>query len=98
MANGIALVDFCKSEALRMFEAGMTDPDLLLAETERGFIGERGSLAGLRCVYTFGQNAARDKATATRVISILEDHRWVERVRDAVIDGRKVRDAWRLRG
>jgi hypothetical protein len=96
MMDGIALAEFYTSEALRLFEAGMTNPDLVLAEKVLAFIKERGELVSLRCVYTHGPNAARDKATAARMMKLLEDHHWVERADGVEIDRRKVRQAWRL--
>jgi hypothetical protein len=99
MANGITLTEHYRTEALRLFEAGRTNPDLILAEKVRDFIRDRGGVVGLRCIYTHGPNGARDKATAQRIVRVLEDHRWVTKIDGgAEIEGRRVRDAWRLRG
>jgi hypothetical protein len=96
MMDGMALAEFYKAEALRLFEAGMTDPDLALAERALTFIKGRGGPVSLRCIYTHGPNAAREKATAERIMKVLEDHRQIEMVSDVQIDGRTVRKAWRL--
>ena len=99
MAHGITLAEHYRGEAQRLFEAGHTDPDLVLAEKVLDFIRDRGGTVGLRCIYTHGPNAARDKATAQRIVRVLEDHRWLAKIDGgAEIDSRQVRDAWRLRG
>jgi uncharacterized protein DUF3987 len=99
MAAAITLAQHYQSEALRLFEAGFTDPILILAEKVLAFIRERGGLVSPRCIYTHGPNAARDRATAVRIIRILEDHRWIKKVEGgAEIDSRRVRDVWKLRG
>ena len=98
MAWGISLSQHYQSEALRLFEAGFVDPDLILAEKVLAFIRQRGGVTSARCIYTHGPNAARDRKTALRTIDILEGHRWIARIPGgAEIDGRRVWDAWRLR-
>jgi hypothetical protein len=98
VARGIALAQHYQGEALRLFEAGFADPDLILAEKVLAFIRQRGGVISARCIYTHGPNAARDRKTALRSIGILEEHRWLSRIDGgAEIEGRRARDAWRLR-
>jgi hypothetical protein len=98
MADGITLTEHYRGEAQRLFEAGHIHPDLVLAEKVLGFIRDRGGTVGLRCIYTHGPNGARDKATAQRIVRVLEDHRWLAKIDGgAEIDSRQARDAWRLR-
>ena len=100
MASGIALAQHYQGEALRLFEAGFTDPDLMLAEKVVAFIRQRGGVVKravrLRTMDRMPLAIARPRY---RVIDILENapmdlsHRWRHRDR-----GAPVRDAWRLRG
>jgi uncharacterized protein DUF3987 len=97
MAAGIALAQHYRGEALRLFEAGFADPSLILAERVLSFLRQRSEPFSARCIYTHGPNTARDRAAALRAIRILEEHRWIVRIEGgAKIDGRHVRDAWRL--
>jgi hypothetical protein len=98
MAAAITLAQHYQGEALRLFEAGFINPDLLLAEKVLAFVRQRGGEVSLRCIYTLGPNAARDRATALRIMSILEKHGWVIRIPGgADIDGHHSRDVWRLK-
>ena len=98
MADAITLATFYQGEALRLFGAGQTNPDLVLAEKVLGFVREQAGPVSLRSIYQRGPNGARDKATATRIMGILAGHNWLEKIEEgAEIDGHKVRDAWRLR-
>jgi hypothetical protein len=99
MAAGIALAQHYQDEALRLFEAGATNGDLLLAEKVRDWIREQGGTVSLRSLYQYGPNRVRDAATARRILGILTEARWTERLEaGAVIDGKHCRDVWRLIG
>lgn len=99
MADGIALAEHYRSEALRLFEGGATDPDLILAQKVLDFMRERGGIVSLRAIYQFGPNAARDKATAQHIMRILEDHRCISKLPGGTeVEGTRTRDAWKLEG
>lgn len=99
MAAGIQIAQYYAGEALRLFHAGHTDPDLLLAQTLLEWLRERygGKLVGLRTVYQLGPNAIRSKAKASAVLKILEEHGYVRSVGNSTIDGENHRQAWEVK-
>ena len=98
MAAGIALAQHYAAEALRLFEGSRISVELQLAQKLLDWlIGRNQPLIALRDMYLFGPNAIRDKQTAIKVVSILEDHGWLLREEGgAEIDGHHRRDVWRL--
>jgi hypothetical protein len=99
--TGIILARFYLTEALRLFHAAKTDPDILLTEKVFAWLkargGSRPQLVSLPCVYQTGPNAVRDKATAARCLALLADHGWVRLVEGgAEIDGKKRRQVWEV--
>jgi hypothetical protein len=96
MEAGIALCEFYLSEALRLFEAGACDPDLVLAEKLLSWALAQGEYIHLAQVYQFGPNALRDAKTARRIAGLLQDHGWLRSVEDKEIDGMKRREAWQV--
>src|SRR5262249_10815202 len=95
---GIELVQFYLNEALRLFNSASINPDLLLAEKLLLWARTRGKPLYLRAVYQYGPNAIRDKATAHRIVSVLENHGWIRRLKDgAGVDGAHRREAWEVR-
>jgi len=104
---GIELARFYLTEALRLFDSSQIDPDLLLAEKLLGWLGRRATtnsessgnsasgLVYLVLIYQYGPNAVWDKATAKRIVGILEEHGWMQKIKDgAVVDGKHRREAW----
>ena len=96
-------------EALRLFDSARTNPDLVLAEKLLAWLRVRygpnsgNSNAGpMRSVliypvliYQHGPNAVRDKATAKRIIGILENHGWLYRMDGGtVVDDKHQQDVW----
>lgn len=99
MLRGVELASFYASEALRIFNSGNTDPDLLLAETSLKWLREKWSerFISLPDLYSFGPNPIRDKKLASRVVSILEDHGYLLRIPDgAIVRGKRRRNAWEI--
>ena len=99
MSAGIILAQHYAAEALRLFEGSRTDAELLLAQKLLGWL--RGpwheNAISLPDIYQNGPNAIRDKATATRIVKILEDHGWLVRIdRGALVAGQYRRDAWQI--
>jgi hypothetical protein len=99
MSAGIDLAQHYATEALRLFEGSRIDADLLLAQKLLGWLlGSWNQTAiSLPDIYQNGPNAIRDKATAMKLVKILEDHGWLARIDGgAVIAGQHRRDAWRV--
>jgi Protein of unknown function (DUF3987) len=99
MRAGIALAEHYATEALRLFGASRINSDLRLAqrllEWLLGTWPE--SAISLPDIYQRSLNAIGDKATAAKLIAILEDHGWVVRIAEgAVVSGQRRRDAWRV--
>ena len=95
---GVELVQFYLNEALRLFGAAAINPDLLLAQKVLGWARAQPGLIALQSVYQYGPNAVRDKATATRIISVLEQHGLMRPIPGGTqIDGTHRRDVWEVR-
>ncbi len=99
MAAGIELAKHYLAEALRLYHAGATDPDLELAERLLAWLREQGRPhVWLTLIYQRGPSAIRDAKTAKRIIRILEDHNWLEPIDGGMeIDGQFRRNVWRVR-
>jgi hypothetical protein len=99
LARGIELAKYYAEEALRFYEAGATDPDLVLAERLLGWLGQSWpeELVSLPDIYQRGPRPIRDQRTARKVVEILQDHGWLEPVAGGgEIAGTRRRDAWRI--
>lgn len=99
MAAGIDLAQHYASEALRLFEAGRTDPDLALAERALEWLRTRWSepAISLPDLYQRGPNAIRDTKTARRIIAVLQEHGWLLDIEGgAEVNGVHRRAAWRI--
>ncbi len=99
LADGIRLAEHYAGEALRLFQAGRSDPDLLLAQRTLDWLQKkwRESHLGLSDLYRLGPNAIRDSKTARKMIRILEDHGWVIHMEGgAEVGGQHRREAWRI--
>jgi hypothetical protein len=93
---GIALVQFYLTEALRLVEVGMANPDLILAEKLLAWAQQYEHIYPQR-IYQYGPNGIRDKHTAHRIANILEEHGWLIRVEGGLeVDGAYRRDVWRV--
>lgn len=98
MECGIALARHYASEMQRVQGGAAVSPDLRLAARLLAWWQERqDARCHLAVIYQSGPNPLRDAATARRVVAILEEHGWVERLSPgAELDGRPRREAWRL--
>jgi hypothetical protein len=98
MDAGIALARYYAAEALRLAGAGMSDPDLAHAERLLEWLhGRPEARVHMVKVYQHGPCAIRDKATAQRIVGILERHRWLLRLPAGTeVEGRPRRDAWEV--
>jgi hypothetical protein len=87
------------SEAQRLFEAGCVGADLAQAMKLLDWVKARGPRVHLRQVIQYGPNFVRTAATARKLLGILTDHRWLEKVEHgALIDGKQRKDDWALIG
>lgn len=98
MAHGITLANHYVAEALRIFEAGLANPDLTLAHALLVWLRDWPEKnVSLPDIYQKGPNAIRDRDTAGRLVGVLESHGWLKRVRGgAEVDGHYRRDAWEI--
>jgi hypothetical protein len=100
MAAGIELAQHYAAEALRLFAASRVSAELYLADRTLKWLRAhwaRKPAVSLPDLYQFGPNGIRDKAKASQVVRLLEDHGYLVRIEDgAEIDGKWRRDAWRL--
>jgi hypothetical protein len=98
MEGGINLAQHYLSEALRLFEASQISGDLRLAQRLQTWLllvwDE--PLISLPDIYQYGPNAVRDKQTAAKLVTILEDHGWLIREKSGgVVRALRRRDVWR---
>jgi hypothetical protein len=99
MTAGITLAQHYAAEALRLFEGNRINPELHLAQKLKGWLTGSWTegLISLPDIYQHGPNAIRDKATATKLVKILEDHGWLHRIEGgAMVAGLHRRDAWQI--
>lgn len=101
LARGIQMADFYAGEALRLFETGATDPDLLLAQRVLDWLHgawPEGKVS-LPDIYQRGPKAVRDLKTAKKVVHILAEHGWLVPVEGgAEIAGVRRRKVWEIVG
>jgi hypothetical protein len=95
---GIELAQFYLGEALRLFNSAAENPDLVLAEKLLLWAKDKGhTLISLPLVYQAGPNGIRDKATAKRIVQILEGHDWMIPIEGgAEVAGKHRRDVWEV--
>jgi hypothetical protein len=95
--GGVALMEHFLAEALRLTAAGRVHSDLKLAQQLLAWLHERWPhlAVSLPNIYQMGPNAIRDKATAARIVGILEEHGWLLRIPGGTeVAGIRRRDAW----
>jgi Protein of unknown function (DUF3987) len=99
MRAGIALAEHYATEALRLFGASYVNSDLRLAQKLLDWLLCTWSepAISLPDIYQRSLNPIGDKATAAKLVAILEDHGWLVRIPEgAVVSGLRRRDAWRI--
>jgi Protein of unknown function (DUF3987) len=99
MRAGIALAEHFATEALRLFGATRVNSELRLAQRLLDWLLGTWSepAISLPDIYQRSLNAIGDKATAAKLVAILEDHGWLVRIPEgAVVSGLRRRDAWRV--
>src|SRR5262249_40239328 len=80
MDAAIVLAEYYANEALRLFEAGFLDPDLLNAQKVLDWLRrpETASPVTLPDIYRNGPGCVRTKAAAKKLMDILVDHGCVD--------------------
>ena len=95
---GIATTQFYLGEALRLFNAAAENPDLVLAEKALAWACTAGGKFAVVELYQSGPNPVRDKATAERILKILEEHGLARRLpAGTVVSGKPRLVAWEVR-
>jgi len=99
MAGAINLAQFYTTEMLRLEAAGMSDPELVLAERLLSWLRDhwKEPVIALVDIYQSGPAAIRDTKTARKIVRILEAHGWLVPVPGgATVNGTKRREVWRI--
>lgn len=100
LSAGILLAQHYAQEALRLFGISSISEDLRLAQTALNWMRSPSwgkPLISLPDLYQRGPGAIRDKKVAGNIVSILEDHGYLERLQPySKVDGVPRRDAWRI--
>jgi hypothetical protein len=99
MQAGIALAEHYAAEALRLFGVSRINSDLRLAQRLRDWLLKQWGEPNISLpdIYQRSLNAIGDQATAAKLVAILEDHGWLERIpQGAEVAGQRRRDAWRI--
>jgi hypothetical protein len=99
MEAGIALAEHYATEASRLFDASRVSGDLRLAQRLRDWLVSQWPEPNISLpdIYQRSLNAIGDKATANKLVGILEDHGWLAKLpQGAVVAGKRRRDAWQI--
>jgi hypothetical protein len=99
MEAGIALADHYAAEALRLFGVARVRAELHLAQRLLDWLLQDWlePVISLIEIYQQGPNPIREKATAQKLVDILVEHGWLEKIPEgAVVAGQRRRDAWRI--
>jgi hypothetical protein len=100
-ARAIEIVRHHAFEALRLARAGVVEPELRQARRLLDWLsnGWPEPCASLPDIYQRGPHGIRDKATASRLVRVLEDHARVTKVEGgATIGGTHRREVWAIYG
>ncbi len=99
MEAGIALAEHYAAEALRLFGASRINADLRLAQRLLDWLLNQWTepYISLPDIYQRSLNAIGDKATAAKLVGLLEDHGSLAKIQQgAIVAGQRRRDAWRI--
>lgn len=96
LESAIALMEFYLSEALRLYNSAVLNPDLVQAQKLLSWCQQYREIYPTK-IYQLGPNAFREKAVAIKFIRILEEHNWLRRLQNGKeIDGKYRKDAWEV--
>lgn len=95
---GILLMDYYLTEALRIHDSGIADPELKQAQRLLDWLHSlKEPHIYLAKVYQFGPSGIRDAKTAKRLLDVLSKHRWAFPISDGLeLDGKFRKDVWRI--
>lgn len=96
---GIDVASYYGAEALRLSDEGSFDPDLQLAERLLEWLHDswKEENISLPDIYQRSLNAIGDKKTASKIVSILEDHGWLKKNSEGTqVGGYVRRDSWKI--
>lgn len=104
MACGLVLMNYYLTEALRIHDSGVADPQLQLAQRLLDWLhgltdkeGQSERYIYLVKVYQLGPGGIRDAQTAKPLIDILVKHRWLTKMDDGMLlEGKFRKDVWRI--
>jgi hypothetical protein len=99
LGGGMILANYYAAEALRLVDAGLTDPDLVLAEKLLAWLhaDPKRTATYLSEIYQLGPNSIREKATAARIVRILVGHGWLRPLKPgSVVNGKRRLEAWEV--
>ncbi len=99
MESGIILAKYYLNEALRLFNASMSDPELTQAEMVLSWLHSQNKKeVSLIEIYQYGPNSIRDPKAARKTMFILQEHGWVIPLeKGAMFDGSLRKEAWKVR-
>lgn len=96
---GVMLAEYYANEALRLFGESRLHPDIALAERLLHWLHHSWDLeiVSLPDIYQRSLNAIGDKSTASRIVTVLEDHGWLVKLPGGgEINGTRRKDVWRI--
>lgn len=95
---GIELIQHYLAESSRLAQASIVNKDLLTAEKALNWLKEKGlNRFALSFLYQKGPSDVRDKASARRIASILEDHGWVRHLKEGgIVEDQRFKELWEL--
>jgi hypothetical protein len=99
MQGGITIAEHYSAEALRLSGTSRVSTELRLAKALlRWLLNEWNEPAvSLPDIYQRGPNVVRDRAMASKLVALLEEHNWVRRIKQgAKVAGQQRRDAWKI--
>lgn len=98
LERAMRLVIYYLDEALRILGKSCCDPSINLATQTLEWIKRHryGQVFPLADIYQKGPSQIRNAKKARNIMHILQEHEFVVEIQDALIEGRKVRSAWRL--
>lgn len=93
---GLDLTQHYLEEALRLHNTSILNPDLIQAQVLSNWCSQFNEVYATQ-IYQLGPYAIRDKATAHKMIKILEEHGHLRRIEGGKgIDGKHRKDVWEV--
>ena len=99
--GAIALVEHYGEEALRLYQSSVVPLDIAEAQRLLDWLTAtwQGPFVSVPDICRLGPNSTRVAKRAKELVAILAEHGWLDPVTGgAVIEGKKRREAWSIRG